>query len=131
MRSLTHPDTRRSRRVALAAVLMLLAGCGAMPTRPYWAFEPKVAMTLTVSSDTGDPNHPIAMLAKATNVGFGAVYISATRDVAAPFVAIYSPDRGNINACRECPNSACASSPERILALKPGESIEVFNRFFG
>jgi hypothetical protein len=132
MRSSAH-HAARSRRFARAAITLLIAGCsGSFPTRPALDLNPALAMSLTLSADSGDAAHPITLTARVTNVGRRTVVYFLDCIVTAPAIAIHSPDHDNINQpCGECPNVACPACAGAMLALEPGHSVETTRTFTG
>src|SRR5262245_45810129 len=97
MRSFPSSDPPRPRRLALAALILLLAGCsGQMPTRPHRDLAPALTMHLRLSSDTGDPTKPITVTARVTNVGSRSLSYTADCIGSTPMVVIDSPNHDNI-----------------------------------
>src|SRR5262245_55777447 len=121
-----------NRGVALAGLAVLMAGCiGQMPTRPVH-FEPKVDMRLDVSSDVGDPAHPITMHARATNVGRQTVYYPVGCDPSVPGIAVRPPAGTTvIDVCKDCPNIICIdpACAAGTAPLRPGQTIEMSGTF--
>src|SRR5262249_49182109 len=132
MRSSVQPAARW-RRFTLAAITLLIAGCsGSFPSRPVPDLVPALTMDLTLSSNSGDPTHPITMTARVTNVGrrSGTHFVDCI--VTSPAIAIHSPDHDNINQpCGECPNAVCPACAGAMFALEPGQSVETTRTFTG
>ena len=105
-------------------LVLLLSGCDRAPTRPVLSTLP-VRFTLTRSSESGDPAHPVSLHARVTNIGIRPIVYSTGCSGPAIRIAVWAPDRGNIvDPCIECPNVACPACADLILTLRPGESIE-------
>ena len=118
-------------RITAVVLGLLLLGCDRVPTRPEGSTLP-VRFTLTTSSRTGDPAHPVSLRARVTNVGGGPIiYTEGCSGPGIPLI-VRAPDRGNIvDACVECRNYQCPGCADRIVTLGPGQSVEAEGVFDG
>jgi hypothetical protein len=115
---------KRPHRASSLIVVLLIASCSTLPTRPS-RFGGGLELTVSLSSDSGDPSHPITIHARVINTGRMTVYYPSGCTQYGLVVAVHAPDRANIlTPCGECPLVVCPGCPEGVAPLRRGESLE-------
>jgi hypothetical protein len=125
-----EPSMKLSRWLSLLMLAVLIASCSSLPTQPsrFARYGVGLEMSITLSSEHGDPSHPITVRTRVVNTGRPTVYYGESCSTPALFVAVHAPDRANIiDPCVECPGTPCPLYPPclgRTVALRSGESVE-------
>lgn len=112
-------------RATLLTILALVVSCSSLPTAPSkFARYRGLEMSLTLSSDSGDPAHPITAHVQVVNNGRLPVMFIEGCALPGLYPAVHAPDGANIQqACGECPGAPCPLCLSAPVILHSGESV--------